>query len=130
MGEWTLACAENEDSGRSPRQGEIKNYKTRGCGGKRGWSGRKKKLAHPVFAWPNVRCNAGETGGGACAHVNGKGVRKVVESVEAESGCTDGARSGDDAWDWYVRIHVRDRRYSFYLVYHEFYVRPSEHLFV
>lgn len=63
------------------------------------------------------------------AHVNGNGVRKVVESVVG-SGARRARPGGDDAWGWYVRIHARDRRYSFYLVYHEFYVRPSEHLFV
>lgn len=62
-------------------------------------------------------------------HVNGNGVGKVVEFAEAEEG-SDSGWSGDDAWDWYVRIHVRDRRYFFYLIYYEFYVRPSEHLFV
>lgn len=35
-----------------------------------------------------------------------------------------------DASAWYVRIRVRDREYFFYLIYYEFYVRPSEHLFV
>lgn len=36
----------------------------------------------------------------------------------------------DDASAWYVRIRVRDHEYFFYLIYYEFYVRPSEHLFV
>lgn len=35
-----------------------------------------------------------------------------------------------DASAWYVRIRVRDHEYFFYLIYYEFYVRPSEHLFV
>lgn len=82
----------------------------------------RKKLAHPLHR-TSIKCNAG--GRSLNAYVNGNGVRKVVESVVGSVGAR-----GDDAWGWYVRIHARDRRYSFYLVYHEFYVRPSEHLFV
>lgn len=58
----------------------------------------------------------------------GNGVGKVVEFVGAERVSAGGR--GDDVWEWYVRIHVRDRRYFLYLIYYEFYVRPSEHLFV
>lgn len=82
-----------DNSGQHPMKTEMKSYTSLIVRDGYRKQVREKKLASPGLVWPNVKCNPHESRS-ACVHVNGNGVRKVVESVEVEGLCTDGSMVG------------------------------------
>lgn len=97
--------------------GQIKNYEVL-RGGPRAGVPVEKSPAYPAGrACSNMKCNAHRPRGSACT-CKWETVLEKLLSLWGPKGSRPVV--GDDVWEWYVRIHVRDRRYFLYLIYYEF----------